>query len=140
MKSTVESSEISRSQSEINSEAGKSSLIHGTTTKLDSLFHVYDQICNKSNLPSFVYIISAIYLYYQVFFASLYPFNKYWMIVNEKREQYGSNSKIIRIFGILEEISWFFRVEDRKYDSSLKETNGLTDLMIPTILICCAFF
>ena len=138
MKSTVESSAISRSQSEVNSEKGKSHLIQATT-KFDSFFHVYDQVCNKSRLPSFVYFFSAFYLYFQIFFSSLYPFNKYWITVNQDREQYTANSKIIQAFSILEYIAWLFRVEDRKLDSSLDETNGQTDLKITAILICCIF-
>ena len=98
MKNPVESSVISRSQSDANVDKGKMQLVLGTTTKFDSIFPLLDQICIKTCLPSILYIISAIYLYYQVIFASLYPINKYWYDVFNDTKIFPSNSKKLLYF------------------------------------------
>lgn len=139
MKNPIESSVISHSQSETNSERGKSQLFNASTTKFDSLFSIFDQICLKSHIPSFFYYISTIYLYYQVFFSSLYPFNKFWFEINEDRNRYIKNSKIIKINTILENIAWFFHVGDENEDSNLSRTNGETNLIPPLIILLVIF-
>lgn len=139
MKNPIENSTISHSQSELNNTTGKNQLVHGTTTKLDSLFRTFDQMSNKSYFPNFVYLIAYVYMYFQVFFSSLYPFNKFWYTLNADRGQYKSNSIIIKIMTILEYAAWFIHIEDDQLDSTVKEKNGQTDLLISAIILCGVF-
>ncbi|KAK8841640.1 hypothetical protein M9Y10_026580 [Tritrichomonas musculus] len=139
MKNSVEPSVISRSQSESKTEPGKSQLVHGTTTKLDALFQIFDQVCTKSHIPTFIYATAAAYVYFQIIFSSLYPFNKYWYEVNEGRTQYPANAKIITVFHYLEAIAWYFRIQDPKLDSIVGDTKGESNLTIPALLVLAAF-
>lgn len=139
MKSIVESSVVSRSQSETNVERGKNDLIQATTTKFDSLFHIFDQICYKEHFPNIVYYISTIYLYYQFFFSSIYPLNIFWFEIDDRRYIYTTNSIVIEILTYLEKVAWFFHVEDEKLDSKVASKNNEINLMIPTIVMAAIF-
>lgn len=130
MKNPVEPSAISQSQSEANNTTGKNQLIHGTTTKLDKLFPVIDQISIKSYFPNFVYFIATFYIYFQVFVSSLYPFNNYWSKVSSDKILFSSNSYIDKILTYFEYISYFFHIENDG-----KEIN----LTIASILLCAVF-
>lgn len=130
MKNPVESSVVSRSQSETNADKGKMQLALGTTTKLDSIFPLLDQVCIKTRLPIILYIFSAIYLYYQVIFASLYPINKYWYDVFNDTKIFPSNTKVTSIFSCMEKVAFFFTIEKERIE---------TNLLIP-IIIFASFF
>lgn len=130
MKNPVESSVVSRSQSETNADKGKMQLALGTTTKLDSIFPILDQVCIKTRLPIILYIFSAIYLYYQVIFASLYPINKYWYDVFNDTKIFPSNTKVTSIFSCMEKVAFFFTIEKERIE---------TNLLIP-IIIFASFF
>ena len=139
MKKPVESSVMSHSQSEGNSQRGKSQLLQGTTTKLDKIFPLLDQLCLKSHVTKIFYYLSAIYLYYQVFFSSLYPFNKFWFVIHEDGSKYIANSNIVKTNIILENIAWFFHVEDENSNLTQERANSETNLLPPAIIMIIIF-
>lgn len=107
MKSAIEPSVISRSQSEASSSNAKSKLLLGSDSKLETIFPLLDQICQNSQLYLFIYHIGAIYLYFQVIISSFYPFHNYWIEVNNRE-------KLNSVIEYLEKVTWFFHVANGK--------------------------
>ncbi|KAK8835915.1 hypothetical protein M9Y10_040294 [Tritrichomonas musculus] len=138
----VESSVISKSQSDVNIDKGKMQLVLGTTTKLDSIFQILDQICLKTRIPQFFYILMAIYLYYQVIFCSLYPFNKYWIHVHNDTSQFPSNTKIVEVLNNMEKFALFAEIENGKTETNLFSSIIvlLAFLVISVLIIIIEFF
>ena len=104
MKTTgqIEASTISKSQSEVSNNARKG-LMLGTTTKLDHLFPLFDQMNQYSTLPKFLYYLCAFYLYYQILFTSFWIYNRFWNgIEGSKRSCYL----------YLQRIAWFLDIQN----------------------------
>ncbi|OHS96509.1 Adenylate and Guanylate cyclase catalytic domain containing protein [Tritrichomonas foetus] len=74
----VESSMMSHSQSEIVTIGSRKALITGTTSKIDSIFPIYDHVCQKTKFPVSVMTIFAVYFLFQTAVVSFWPQAPFW--------------------------------------------------------------
>ena len=93
----VEQSQMSRSQSEIASNAFRRQLVLGQSSKMDLIFPLVDNLAQHTKLPFILTTLVTVYFYLQVIYTSLWPVSAFW----------DGAGQIGDILDIFREIFWF---------------------------------
>ncbi|KAK8857945.1 hypothetical protein M9Y10_013044 [Tritrichomonas musculus] len=74
----VEASTISRSISDVSTNANRQLLIAGKTKKFDMIFPLYDQIFQKIDIPPIIYHVMNVFVCFQFILIAFWPFSPFW--------------------------------------------------------------